>query len=155
MTIAEKVRATQHSAERIIQFLDAVQARGYTPHDRTTTNISDVRDAAHEACHALQWKVTKPWTRENIHAKCPKRIGDKLVQEILARAVEQLVCADLGAPCDSIEKCAHHCFMEMLQNEKIRLPSGEWLAELIRERMREAPAKELAVRVLALVQVRP
>jgi len=29
----------------------------------------DVRDAAHEACHALMWGVKKKWTRENIHAK--------------------------------------------------------------------------------------
>lgn len=149
MNITEKVKVTQHNADRIARLLNAIKARGYTPHEAAIT-LNDVRDAAHEACHALKWDVTKPWTRANIHAKSPERTGVRIVHEVTARAVEQLVCADLGAPCDSIAKCAHNCFMELLFNERIRLPSGTWLEDRIREYMERAETLEMAARVLAL-----
>jgi hypothetical protein len=116
-------------AERIIA---AVQAKG--------NDARDLRDAAHEACHAIAWGVKKKWTRDNIHAKKPKRgplaRSQGVFDEISARAVEQLVCADLGVECWTIEKAATTCWFETLKNEGISLPSPQWIADCVRERMK-------------------
>ena len=118
------------------------------------SDATDLRDAAHEACHALQWGVKKKWTRENIHAKKPKphRIfGDIGVRdEIDARAVEQLVCARLGVECGSVDHWAHICWMESLHNERVLLPAGDWLADQIRLQMRSKRCADLANQVTAL-----
>ena len=118
-----------------------------------TTN--DARDAAHEACHALSWGVKKPWTRDNIHAKKPKnhRVFGPMPgvrEEILARAVEQLVCSALGFDCGTVEKWAMVCWMEMIKNEGVSLPTGGWLADSIRSEMTGKRAAELTKRILEL-----
>ena len=123
----------------------AVRAKG--------SDARDPRDAAHEACHALKWGVTKKWTRDNIHAKKPRVRSNGVSDEILARAVEQLVSADVGYDCGTVESWAFTCWMEMLKNEGISLPGGDWLEKRIRERMESPAARELADRVLALSEV--
>lgn len=120
----------------------AVQAKG--------SDARDPRDAAHEACHALEWGVTKPWTRNNVHAKKPRRRGDGVASEILARAVEQLVSARVGYDCGSVEKWAMTCWMEMLKNEGIALPTDGWLVESIEFAMKSEKAKEMADQIIAL-----
>ena len=126
--------------------LAAIRAKGS---DATT-----LRDAAHEACHAIQWNVKRKWTRENIHAKKrkPHRIfGDMgVMDEIDARAVEQVVCSRLGVDCGSVEKWAQVCWMEMFKNERISLPVGDWLEKQIRSRMETEAVSRLADRVMAL-----
>jgi hypothetical protein len=124
--------------------LSAIQSRG--------SDATDLRDAAHEACHALQWKVTKRWTRDNIHAKKPKRPGFGVGDEIVARAVEQLVCRELGVDCGPVSKWAHVCWMETLKNERISLPTGDWLETRINEAMTGREANKLAAAVLALTE---
>lgn len=119
-----------------------VRARG--------SDAEDPRDAAHEACHALEWGVTKKWTRNNIHAKKPRARAFGVSSEILARAVEQLVCRDLGVDCGSIEKWAAVCWMEMLKNEGIVLPTGDWLPDAVKQAMRHDRARRYADAVLAL-----
>ena len=124
-----------------------VRARG--------SNANDPRDAAHEACHALDWDVKKPWTRDNIHARKPKnsRIFGPMPgvrAETLARAVEQLVCQRIGFDCGSVEKWAMVCWMEMLKNERISLPTDGFLEKAITEDMTSARAITMAERVLAL-----
>ena len=119
-----------------------VQARG--------SDAKDARDAAHEACHALEWVVTKKWTRDNIHAKKPRVRTFGVSSEILARAVEQLVCRDLGVDCGSIEQRAAVCWMEMFKNEGIALPTGDWLPDAIKQAMRNDRARRYADMVLAL-----
>lgn len=126
---------------RVDTFVSAVQAKG--------SDARDARDAAHEACHALKWGVTKKWTRDNIHARKPKVVGVGLSDEILARAVEQLVCADLGVECGSVEKWAGVCFMELIKNERLNVPF-EFLKNAITERMEHATAREWADKVLGL-----
>jgi len=119
---------------------------------RRGSDARDARDAAHEACHALQWSVPEPWSRENIHKRKPRlRRADGVTDEIMARAVEQLVCADLGYDCGSVEKWAMVCWMEMLKNERISLPGGSWLEDRIRDAMKRTPARELADKVLGLI----
>jgi hypothetical protein len=117
---------------------------------RRGSDAANPRDAAHEACHALHWGVKKKWTRDNIHAKKPKTRFIAVRHEILARAVEQLVCAKLGVDCGTVEHWAFVCWMEMLKNERVSLPSGDWLATQIYEAMKTEEAQALATRVLAL-----
>ena len=130
-----------------------VRARG--------SDANEARDAAHEACHALSWGVKKPWTRDNIHARKPKdsRIFGPMPgvrEEILARAVEQLVCARLGYDCGTVEKWAMVCWMEMIKNEGISLPTeGNWLVTRVREDMKTERAAAMADRVLALTMPLP
>lgn len=128
----------EFTAQRLV---DAVRKRG--------SNADDPRDAAHEACHALEWGVTKKWTRDNIHARKPRIRSDGVSSEITARAVEAIVCADLGVKYD-VDKWAFTCWMEMLKNEGISLPTGSWLADAIRRRMKTDGARRMANRVLAL-----
>lgn len=128
------------SAGNSAVLLLAIRARGS---DATT-----LRDAAHEACHALQWRVTKKWTRDNIHAKRPKARSSGVADEITARAVEQLVCARLGVDCGTVERWADVCWLETLKNERISLPTGSWLADQIRTRMASDGAKRMTERVL-------
>jgi hypothetical protein len=129
-----------------LSLLNAIRRRGVV--------TSTLRDAAHEACHALQWDVKRKWTRDNIHAKKPKphRIfGHTGVHdEIDARAVEQVVCQRLGVDCGPVEKWADICWMEMLKNERISLPMGDWLANQIRTRMSATKVLGLAVRVMEI-----
>jgi hypothetical protein len=128
--------------EKSARFVLAIQALG--------SNATSPRDAAHEACHAMQWGVKKKWTRDNIHAKKPRERARGVRCEILARAVEQLVCADLGIDCGTVERWALVCWMEMIKNEGISLPTGDWLANNIRAAMETPEARDLAYRVLAL-----
>ena len=127
--------------------VDAVRAKG--------SDAGDVRDAAHEACHALRWGVSKKWTRDNIHARKPKNRSEGVRDEILARAVEQLVSADLGYDCGTVEHWATVCWMETIRNEGISLPVGDWLEKAIRSCMASKEARRWADRVLALAPATP
>lgn len=128
------------AAEAIVA---AVRARG--------SDATDVRDAAHEACHALMWGVSKKWTRNNIHRKCPRRSADKVADEITARAVEMAVCGRFGVAYD-LKHWAFVAWIEMLKNEKISLPTDGWLATAIRERLKSRRTQEMVDRVCALAR---
>lgn len=119
-----------------------IQARG--------SDATDLRDAAHEAAHALKWNVKKRWTRDNIHAKKPRGINHGVADELEARAVEQIVCKRLNVRCGSIAKWAEVCWEEMYMNERIALPSSRWVAARVRDRITDPEALALADRVLAL-----
>lgn len=129
------------TAERLLK---AIRDRG--------SDARDLRDAAHEACHALSWSVKKRWTRENIHARKPRARALGVSDEILARAVEQLVCQRLGVDCGSVKKWAMVCWMEMLKNERISLPMDGWLEETITTRMKSRDAARMADAVIGLAE---
>jgi len=135
---------TSDLSEKAAALVAAVRARG--------SDAKDPRDAAHEACHALKWDVEKRWTRNNIHRKKPQLRSNGLADEILARAVEQLVSADVGYDCDTVEHWAMVCWMEMLKNERISLPIGDWLEKAIRSCMESSEARKWADQVLALIK---
>jgi hypothetical protein len=132
--------------------LAAVRARG--------SDAGDVRDAAHEACHAIEGglRLRGRWDRETIHRGLKKRArasgvlatSEIVLCEIVARGVEQIVCADLGVACGTIEEWASITWFETVQSERIKLPSGEWVAESIRKRMTTARVRRLAKEVLAI-----
>jgi len=70
--------------------------------------------------------------------------------EIRARAVEQIVCADLGVECGTIERWADVTFLETLKNMQLLLPSSEWIVERVKIDMKRTGARLDADAVLAL-----
>lgn len=121
--------------------IEAVRAKG--------SDARDLRDAAHEACHALMWKAKK-WDRDSIHKKKPRGLSYAVADEITARAVEQLVCAEFGVDCGTVEHWAGVCFMEMIKNERVSLPSYEWVVDAVKKSMKTDKAREMSKRVIAL-----
>lgn len=123
----------------------AIRARG--------SDARDLRDAAHEACHALAWNVKGKWTRKKIEASNPYRSRAKMLlgvnDEITARAVEQLVCARLGVECDPVSRAVMTMCMETVKFEGIKLPYNE-MVMAVEARMESKAAAEMAERVLAL-----
>jgi len=101
------------SNEAIAEALIALgRSKGNKPHD--------VRDAAHEAFHAMTAGVDD-WDRENIHealvALFDRRGGnaDFWLHEMEARAVEQIVCERLGVPTKAIEAWYHTSVLEAMK----------------------------------------
>lgn len=138
--------ATQSSPADL--FIAAVRARG--------SDAKNVRDAAHEACHALECGMTKPWEREALHRAITKHCMKKgrsqlLMSEILARAVEQLVCRRLGVKVEPVE---HWAFLACMEAIKFRYPYAGVRVEMMKQAIESAmtgdEADEMAKRVLAL-----
>lgn len=132
-------------ADRLIL---AIRARG--------SDASDLRDAAHEACHALEFDVPEgSWDRESIDKVVQRRNRKRdrssaWASEILARAVEQLVCADLGVECWSVEKCVGVACMEAIKLDRINY-DFDLFVRLVQLRMASVEAREMANRVEALL----
>lgn len=93
--------------ERIVE---AVRLRG--------SNAEDVRDAIHEACHAVDVGLRPPWTRERIHTRILARAGavwraGRIVRhgdaltllrlERNARLLEHAACARFGVEYDTLQ----------------------------------------------------
>lgn len=138
---SRKVLRRGKAADRL---LAAVRKRGGEPRDP--------RDAAHEACHALDAKLKGPWTRDNIHEALTKFCGDRgvmLYHEIRARAVEMVVCQQLDIPYD-VEQWASTCYLEQVSVARIAPPSFEWLLEQIKRQSTMAKTTLMAKRILGL-----
>lgn len=121
------------------QIIAAVRARG--------SEARDLRDAAHEASHALEWGA-ESWDRESIHDSRPSDLAAVLASEILARAVEGLVCEALNEPTDAVEARALVALLE-LSRLFGGVPFGS-LVKAIRTRADAADAREMATQILAL-----
>lgn len=122
----------------------AVRRRGST--------AADLRDAAHEACHALESDLRGKWTRERIHAKLTRGAfsGMFLVEsEIKARAVEQIVCKRLGVEIEAPEEWARVALLEMATTFGNAPPLDLFLAT-VAKRMASPTVIALADRVIAL-----
>lgn len=64
------------------------------------SDTDNLRDAAHEASHALEVRPRR-WDRESIHRKLVRKGKTFLVRtELEARAVERVVCGALGVKHD-------------------------------------------------------
>lgn len=133
-------------AQRI---LAAIRARGCEAHGGES-DAGEFRHAVHEAVHGLRLKVPT-WKNAAIHRACTKvRPGDRLVEELIARAVEQLVCQRLGVEIMSVEKYA---FITCMESLKHRLDIGpiDFVAEGIRSRMTDTRVvAPLVEQILAL-----
>lgn len=135
--------SVQDTAPSAAALIAAVRANGSDPRD--------LRDAAHEACHALDFDVPAgQWDRESIHERAPTR-SDLVRAEVLARAVERIVCERLGQPLTP-DECAQYTMiagMEMLRNSRIEVPLSVW-QKGIALAYTSTEAARMADRVLAL-----
>lgn len=137
------------------QLYDAIRAKGYTPHGVS----EDLRDAAHEAHHALFCRLRKPWTRDRIHdALCKQanrlrrlRNGELVSYELDARAVEWIICEQHGIE-HSVSSWAEMTWWETSKNMNIMLPGVEWIAENVTKRKELTRIKDFAANVQALVK---
>ena len=110
----------------------AIRSRG--------SNADDVRDAAHEATHAMQSRLRGPWGRERLHAalegKAKREAGSRMFvsqmlrYELQARAVEMLVCAHYNEPYDC-EKWAMWCAMETANTYRVDVGGIDRLVDAI------------------------
>lgn len=138
---------TLEKAWRIVEYANAMG-----------NDARDIRDAAHEAHHALDVGMNgKPWTRDNIHealqASAEKRgraaLASMLSFELDARAVEKLVCVAIGLEYDD-EHWQHIMWMETLSNMRVCLPHDGFISHGIAVRI-ESPRILASVRaILAL-----
>lgn len=120
-----------------VQILRYVQARG--------SDARDLRDATHEAHHAIASGCRKPWTRDNIHAAVLRAArGDRITRllggstnealvkyELEARAVEWIICERAGLEYD-LPKWADVMWWETFKNMNIRLPDVDDVAKAIK-----------------------
>lgn len=122
---------------------------------RLGSDAQDLRDAAHEACHALQWNLRKKWTRTNVERANPYRRRSQfsfgLADEITARAVEQIVCVKLGEKCSTLEASVLSMCMETASIDRIQIPYDP-MVKAVRERMKDPAVLKLADRVIALAE---
>lgn len=138
------------SKPTVADVLRAVRDRG--------SDVEDLRDAAHEACHALEFFVPDgEWDRESIDAYCQAAIQKHkararafaLRSEIFARAVEQVVCADLGAKCPPVEMCAMTACKEAIAVDRVHYDLPLFILG-VKEAMKTAQVRQMADRVIAL-----
>lgn len=125
----------------------AIQARG--------SDAMDLRDAAHEAHHALVLGVpVGKWDRKTIDCYAQRAIrkngrGFGLADETMARAVEQLVCADFGVDCGTVERCALVASMEAIKFDRVSYDLGMFV-RTVKAHMVSPEARQSANAVIGL-----
>ena len=128
--------------------LAAIRARG--------CDATDLRDAAHEAHHALTHGIKGKWTRKAVdravQKSWPGRRGYpmRLAEEIDARAVEQIVCADLGVECWPVDKAVGIMIMECISVDRVGGLDFDPLVAAVKRRMASPSCRRYADRVIAL-----
>lgn len=148
---------TLEKAWRIVEY---VRAMG--------NDARDVRDAAHEAHHALDAPMkNKPWTRDNIHyalevkanakarawGRSPSGMAASMMisYELDARAVEKIVCNHIGIEYDD-DHWTHVAWMETLHSMRIALPT-DFFEEGLRTRLRVPRVHTAAQAIIALAEL--
>ena len=122
---------------------------------RRGSDASDIRDAAHEACHALDAKLHGKWERERIHRALTKHCGDvgsMVYYEVRARAVERLVTEHFGVPYDR-DHWLNVCYLETAKFG-VALPSFGWLVEQVDKHRERAVTLRMVENILALGETR-
>jgi hypothetical protein len=76
--------------------------------------------------------------------------GEAAANEIMARAVEQIVCRDLGVECWPIEYTAALACIESIKSG-IGYPSASWFADRVRDYIKSKEARKAANQILALI----
>lgn len=117
----------------------------------------NVRDFAHEAAHALSIGIPHgSWDRESIHEAVMELSDKAAVQnEVVARAVERIVCRRLRAPCFTPEKQAVIATWEAREHsyraygpEKRKLEAlADMPDNVFMLRVREAAARRSTIRL--------
>ena len=118
----------------------AVQEKG--------SDATDVRDAAHEMCHAFESEADN-WSRNGIHDALKtmygRQPGDLLRAEVLARAVERKVCEHFEVEYD-IEHWLMMAAMETMR-EFSNVPANFW-KDAVGNCMRSRECAEMVERIL-------
>jgi hypothetical protein len=111
-------------------------------------DATDIRDAAHEMCHAFAAEADD-WSRNGIHeALKSKYRGSTLLRaEVMARAVERAICEHFEVEYDS-EHWLMMAAMETMR-EFSNIPSGFW-PEAINNCMKSRECKEMVERILTV-----
>jgi hypothetical protein len=95
---------------------------------RRGSDARDARDAAHEACHALEANASL-WARESIHqALCRMYTvpADLVMAEVRARAVEAEICRRLGISYDP-RRWLQAAEEETMLSQIGAMPLSEWV----------------------------
>lgn len=113
---------------------------------------SDLRDAAHEAHHALSVKLRGSWERERLNRAMEKRGRVYLFRsEIESRAVEQLVCDALDVKTErDLEGWALVSCMEAIKMSRLDIGPPGRMAEAVRRAMKHPNVVASAEKILAL-----
>jgi hypothetical protein len=125
----------------------ALRARG--------VDNTDLRHCVHEASHALDAKMRGKWTNTAVSAAM-KRLGPgrAAASELLARAVEQIVCARLGVETKTLDHWVGVSCMEAIKFRDPFLSYPEALAAA-RRSMGTKAAEARAAEILALAKEKP
>lgn len=106
----------------------AIRARG--------SDATDLRDAAHEAWHAIEAAIPEgQWDRNTISARVKRKgRGWAAASEVKARAVEQIVCQRMGVPAGrhKLEDWVGTSCMEAIKFREPFLPYTDALAAVKR-----------------------
>lgn len=134
---------------RCVDLLAVVRARGSNPRG--------LRDATHEACHALDVRLEPPWTRDRIHraiedicdnepeTRCERLVGF----ELKARAVEHVICMSNGVPHD-LTAWSNTMWMETASSLGIFIPRPETLPGMIKNLTRTPAVRAMVARIRRL-----
>jgi hypothetical protein len=119
---------------------------------RMGSDTDTVRDAAHEASHAIEFGCAR-WDRRSIDvaAFSPRNRRLLVTSEVDARALERIVCEELGVPYDPME-WAKVCLLEQAGLGLYRAfpPTPAALVSAIERRMERDEVLERAALVLSL-----
>lgn len=134
--------------------MQAIRSRG--------SDSNELRDAAHEAAHAIQAGLRPPWTRDRVHDAVSAfghgNVAEMLASEVLARAVERIVVVRvLGADQYDAEKWAAIALMEAMKTMHVSIPismSPQRLAKSIEERAEGKDARRIAEKIMNLKPLR-
>ncbi len=117
------------------------------------SDARDLRDAVHEASHALDCKLRIGyWQRPTIERAMKKMSrGDAIASEVEARAVEQIICERLNEPVKPVSHWVLVTCVESLKHqEKVLTPNQMQFA--IEQAMHGNYAKAKAIDILRLVR---
>lgn len=141
----------EQTAERIVAYC---RAKGNQP--------LDLRDAAHEAHHALYVRLRGSWDRERLHLALEEKaqelsivarpVATMMHMELNARAVEWDVCERLGIPYD-LDQWIFVCYQETLKNMRVQF-APDAIKDGILDRRGQLITKRYADQVLALASRR-
>lgn len=111
------------------------------------SDTDNVRDAAHEASHALEYGV-RFWDRESIHATLRKQKPVKQgVSEVFARAVEAEICLLCEEPYNQDEFLLL-AQIESIKGSGIQLPDN--FKDLVEEARKTPQVQNLVKRICQL-----
>ena len=152
----KRLAAMDHGkAQKIV---DAIRDRGYHPHMHGTPLDVVIRDAAHEAFHALGCGVVGEWTRGNIHETvmsetAPMGPAGPWVEEMRARAAEHLVCLAVNVAHDLGKWVA----VSSMECAAFHMPSGDVAGgiEMARGILDDAKVNDIVGRILSCDLGRP